>query len=54
MNDEVWATKRISLKASARVALMKRLDAEQELTFSDYRKFQTDSRIVPAEAPDSQ
>jgi hypothetical protein len=50
VNDEIWATKRISLKASARVALMKRLDAEQELTFSDYRKFQTDSRIVPTEA----
>jgi hypothetical protein len=54
VNDEVWATKRISLKASARVALMKRLDAEQEMTFSDYRKFQTDSRILPTEAPDSQ
>ncbi len=52
VNDELWAAKRISLKASARLALLKRLDAEQELTFSDYRKFQSDSRIVSTEAAD--
>ncbi len=52
MNDELWAAKHISLKASARLALLKRLDAEQELTFSDYRKFQSDSRIVSTEAAD--
>jgi hypothetical protein len=50
VNDEIWAPRRISLKASARVALLRKFDAEQELTFSDYRKFQTDSRIVSAEA----
>jgi hypothetical protein len=50
VNDEIWAAKHISLRASARLALMKKLDAEQELTFSDYRKFQTDSRMVSTEA----
>jgi hypothetical protein len=38
--------KDVSLKASARVALMKRVNVEQQVTFSEYRKFQTDSRVV--------
>jgi hypothetical protein len=50
VNGEIWAAKHISLRASARVGLIKRLNADQELTFSDYRKFQTDSRVVSAEA----
>ncbi len=46
VNDEMWAPKRIMLKASARLLLMRKVNVEQELTFSDYRKFHTDSRIV--------
>ena len=49
VNDEIWAPKHITLKASARLALLKKIDAEQELTFSDYRKFQTDSRVLTIE-----
>jgi hypothetical protein len=47
-----WAPSAVPTSSQMRgrgVALVKRLDAEQELTFSDYRKFQTDSRMVPAE-----
>jgi hypothetical protein len=47
VNDELWVPNAIFLKASARLGLIKRLNAEQSVTFSDYRKFQTDSRILP-------
>jgi hypothetical protein len=50
VNDEIWAPKHVSLKASARLALVRKFDAEQQLTFSDYRKFQSDSHIVSTEA----
>lgn len=46
--DEFWVPKDISLKASARMALVRKLDVEQHVTFSDYRRFQTDARIVSA------
>jgi hypothetical protein len=42
----VWAPKRVSLKASARLLMLRKVNVEQDLTFSDYRKFQTDSRII--------
>jgi hypothetical protein len=48
VNNEIWAPKRVTLKASARLALLRKLNAEQEVTFSEYRKFQSDSRLVPA------
>jgi hypothetical protein len=49
VNDELWVPETVVLDASARLVL-KRLDVEQRVTFSDYRKYQTDSRLVPTEA----
>jgi hypothetical protein len=49
VNGELWAPKHVSLRGSARVAIFKKLNADQEETFSDYRKFQTDSRLVSTE-----
>jgi hypothetical protein len=46
VNGDLWVPKRIVLKASARLMVLRKVNVEQELTFSDYRKFQTDSRIV--------
>ena len=46
VNDEMWAPARISLTASARLLLLRKVHVDQELTFSDYRKFQSDSHIV--------
>jgi len=46
VNGDLWAPKRISLKASARLLMLRKVNVEQELTFTDYRRFQTDSRIV--------
>jgi hypothetical protein len=34
------------LKASARLALVRKINVEQKVTFTDYRRFQTDSRIL--------
>jgi hypothetical protein len=49
VNDEIWAPKRIAVQGSARLALVKKISADQEHIYSDYRKFQTDSRILSAE-----
>jgi hypothetical protein len=46
VNNELWVPKEISLNASARLALLKKVNVEQKITFSEYRKFQSDSRIV--------
>jgi len=46
VNDEVWLPKHVSVKAEARVALLKGLNIDEDVTFSDYRKFRSDARIV--------
>ncbi len=48
INDEVWLPKRIEAKASARLALVKKYNIETDTSFSNYRKFQVDSRVVAA------
>jgi hypothetical protein len=49
VNSEVWLPTRITMRLSARLALVKKISTEIEVTFREYRKFQTDSRILPAE-----
>ena len=46
VNNEVWLPKSAILKGSVRIALIKVLRGEVVFTFSNYKKFQTDSRIV--------
>lgn len=46
VNDEVWLPKRFTMEASARLMLVKRYHKALDMTFSDYKKFQTDSRVV--------
>ncbi len=48
VNDEVWLPKQFSIAVSARLALFKKIRLETETTYSNYRKFQADSRIVSA------
>jgi hypothetical protein len=48
VNDEVWLPKHIEAKVSARVALVKKYRIEADTSFSNYRKFQVDSRMVAA------
>lgn len=48
VNDEVWLPKRIEAKVSARLALVKKYRIEADTSFSNYRKFQVESRVVAA------
>lgn len=47
VNNEVWMLKHVLLRASARVLLVVGVREEIEFTFSDYKKFQVESRVVP-------
>jgi hypothetical protein len=47
VNQEVWLLQSVTLRASARVALVKAIHEELIITYSDYKKFQVDSRVVP-------
>jgi hypothetical protein len=46
VNGELWLPKRVSFTGSARLALVKKFNVASEVTYSNYRKFQTDSKIV--------
>jgi hypothetical protein len=48
INDEVWMPYRIQVALDARLALFKRVQGDLDVSFEDFRKFQTDSRIVEA------
>jgi len=47
LNDEIWLPRRISLNANARFALVANGTFDYELTFSNYKKFTSDVRILP-------
>ncbi len=46
LNDEVWLPKRIQVRYDARLALLKHQAGELEETMYNFKKFQTDSRIL--------
>ena len=46
VNDEVWLPRSVSVTAAARILMVKSFNREMEYTFSDYKKFQADSRVV--------
>ena len=46
VNDEVWLPKRIALTGSARILLVKGIRAQIDFAYSNYKKFQVDSRVV--------
>ncbi len=53
VNDEVWLPKHFTLKMDARLALLKSLKMEIDVTFRDYRKFVAGAIIQPlGELPD--
>jgi hypothetical protein len=49
VNDEVWLPTHILIRGDARLAYLKKVHGEIELTYRDYKKFQTDSKIVATE-----
>ena len=50
VNDEVWLPERIDIKLDARVALLKSINENVHVTYRDYRKFRTDTKISVAES----
>ena len=46
VNDEVWLPKQVNYKVDARVALLKGYNLDGQLTYRDYKKFRTSSKIV--------
>ena len=46
INDELWLPKRLYMEGKGRIALLKRVAEDDEITWTDYKKFQVDSRIV--------
>jgi hypothetical protein len=49
VNNEVWMPRSIRVRVLSRLAILKRFQAEQDIDFRDYRKFQADSHVVSAE-----
>ena len=47
VNDEVWLPRHVSLKLDARLALLKGLNMAEDVTYRDYKKFRTDTKILP-------
>ena len=47
VNDEVWLPKSVSLKLSARLALLKSFNVVEDVSYRDYKKFRSDVKIVP-------
>jgi len=46
VNDEIWLPSSILIRADARLVLLKKLHAEIDIAYRDYKKFQSNSRIV--------
>ncbi len=46
VNSELWLPKHLEVRGSGRVGLVKRISEDQEILWSNYRKFSVDSKIV--------
>lgn len=48
INDEVWLPQHIAVKADARIALLKGINIDEDVTFRDYKKFRSETKILSA------
>ncbi|HLG96806.1 MAG TPA: hypothetical protein VKX49_10890 [Bryobacteraceae bacterium] len=46
INDQIWLPKFERVSGSGRLGLVKKIALEQDLTWSDYKKFQVESKII--------
>jgi hypothetical protein len=46
VNDEVWLPRHVAVHVDVRLALLKNYNVEQDITYKDYKKFHTDTRIT--------
>jgi hypothetical protein len=49
VNGEVWLPSHVLIRGDARLAYLKKVHGEIEVTYRDYKKFQTDSKILSPE-----
>jgi len=49
VNEELWMPKSAVLRGSARLALLKKINGEYETTWRDYKRFQTETKILAIE-----
>ncbi len=49
VNEEIWLPAHIRISADARVGYIRRLRRDIEIQYSEYRKFQTESRMIATE-----
>jgi hypothetical protein len=47
VNDEVWLPQHVSVKIDVRFALLKNYDGDEDITYSDYKKFRSEVKITP-------
>jgi hypothetical protein len=47
VNNEVWLQQHVAVKVDARLALLKDFNIEVDVSDRDYKKFRTDTKIVP-------
>jgi len=47
VNDEVWLPQHIAVKLDARLALLMGVNLTEEISYRDYKKFRTDTKITP-------
>jgi hypothetical protein len=47
VNDEVWLPKHVAVAVDGRIALLKKLNLDIDVTFRDYRKFVAETTIRP-------
>jgi hypothetical protein len=46
VNDEVWLPSKALIRGEARLAYLKKMRAEFDITYRDYKKFQVESKVV--------
>lgn len=49
INNELWMPARIKVDFEARLALLKKMKVDLQIDYSGFRKFVTDSKVLPAE-----
>jgi hypothetical protein len=49
INDEVWLPQHIAVHVDAKLALLKSIDLDEDVTYKDYKKFKAQTRIVGME-----
>ena len=54
INDEVWLPKHVWMKLDAKIALLKNYNLTADITYTDYKKFRTGTKIVQPGVIDNQ